>query len=103
MILWGRKALNEKEYGAFQLSVMIIIDAILINLGYLAFKLKFVDIPITNYQDYVRLIPWIAVLTVIFFQIYGLYDLKRKNFTDIFSTALSVIMIMVFTMALTFS
>jgi exopolysaccharide biosynthesis polyprenyl glycosylphosphotransferase len=104
MILWGRKALNEKEYGAFQLSVMIIIDAILINLGYfLAFKLKFVDIPITNYQDYVRLIPWIAVLTVIFFQIYGLYDLKRKNFTDIFfSTVLSVIMIMVFTMALTF-
>jgi len=83
---------------------MTIIDAVLINLGYfLAFRLKFVDIPLTNYQDYVRLIPWIAVLTAIFFRIYGLYDLKRKNLTDIFfSTVLSVIMIMVFTMALTF-
>lgn len=95
--------MNEKEFGAFQFSIMII-DAILINLGYfLAFKLKFVEIPVTNYQAYVRLIPWISVLTVIFFRIYGLYDLKRKNLTDIFfSTVLSVIMIMVFTMALTF-
>lgn len=95
--------MNEREFGAFQFSIMII-DAILINLGYfLAFKLKFVEIPVTNYQDYVRLIPWISVLTVIFFRIYGLYDLKRKNLTDIFfSTVLSASMIMVFTMALTF-
>ncbi|NLM42731.1 MAG: hypothetical protein GX201_01715 [Clostridiales bacterium] len=65
--------MNEKDFGAFQLSVMIIIDAILVNLGYFfAFKLKFVDIPMTNYQAYVRLIPWISVLTVIFFRIYGL-------------------------------
>jgi len=96
--------LSEKEFGAFQLSIMIIIDAVLINLGYfLAFKLKFVDIPLTNYQAYVRLIPWIVLLTIIFFRIYGLYDLKRKNFADIFfSTTLAVIMIMVFSMALTF-
>jgi len=95
--------LNEKDFGIFKL-VMIIIDAVLINLGYfLAFKLKFVEIPLNNYQDYARLIPWIAVMTVVLFRIYGLYDLKRKNFTDIlFSTVLSVIMIMVFTMALTF-
>ncbi|MGI6423710.1 MAG: sugar transferase [Tepidanaerobacteraceae bacterium] len=96
--------MNEKDIGAFHLSIMIIIDAILINLGYfLAFKLKFVEIPLQNYGDYIRLIPWIAILTVVFFRIYGLYNLKRKSFTDItFSTILSVIMIMVFTMALTF-
>ena len=96
--------MNEKDFGTFHLVVMMLIDAILVNLGYfLAFKLKFVEIPAYNYVDYVRLIPWIAVLAIVFFKVYGLYDIKRKNFTDIFfSSILSVIMIMVFTMALTF-
>ncbi|MGI5859850.1 MAG: hypothetical protein ACOX8P_11145, partial [Tepidanaerobacteraceae bacterium] len=96
--------MNEKDLGTFHLAAMMIIDAILVNLGYfLAFKLKFVEIPAYNYVDYVRLIPWIGVLAVVFFNVYGLYDIKRKNFTDIFfSSILSVIMIMVFTMALTF-
>ena len=62
--------MSEKDLGTFHIAVMMLIDAILVNLGYfLAFKLKFVEIPAYNYVDYVRLIPWIAVLAIVIFKI----------------------------------
>lgn len=96
----------KKERG-FQNTYLILIaamDAFLVNLSfYLAFKLRFTRIPMSNYYDYVSLIPYIIILTLLIFKIYGLYDIEGKTFTEItFSTLLSVIMIMILTMALTF-
>lgn len=96
--------MKRKKLGLLDSFFMVMIDAILINAGYiLAFKIRFGYLPVENYNDYMRMIPWIVVLTFFFFKIYGLYDLYRKSFADVaFSAALSVIMIMAFTVVLTF-
>lgn len=96
--------MKERKLGTLHLVLIAVMDAVLVNAGYfLAFRLRFETIPVQNYADYVRLIPWIVLLTFVFFKIYGLYDLEKKHFSEIlFSIVISVIMIMVFTMALTF-
>ncbi|MDN5301093.1 MAG: hypothetical protein PWQ60_607 [Thermoanaerobacteraceae bacterium] len=94
----------EKRVGTIHHIVIALIDAFLVNLGYyLAFQFRFENIPAANFADYVKLIPWIIITAFIIFKIYGLYDIERKTFTELlFTVILSLIMIMVFTMALTF-
>lgn len=93
-----------KELRGLHLAMLIFSDAFLVNVSYiLAFNLRFDVIPQANYNDYVRLIPWIVFLTIILFRIYGLYYIERKGFGELFfSTILSVFLLNVFVMALTF-
>jgi len=94
----------EKRVGTIHHVIIAIMDVFLVNLGYyLAFKFRFENIPAANFVDYVRLIPWIIIMAFVIFRVYGLFDIERKTFTELlFSLALSLVMIMVFTMALTF-
>ncbi|MCG0276570.1 MAG: sugar transferase [Thermosediminibacteraceae bacterium] len=96
--------MRERESSSLHLAFLILSDALLVNAGYiLAFKIRFTVIPAANFNDYVRLIPWIAFLTIILFRIYGLYFIERKSFGELFfSTVLSVFVLNVFVMALTF-
>lgn len=93
-----------REFSGLHLALLILSDALLVNAGYiLAFKMRFDVIPAANYHDYVRLIPWIMFLTVVLFRIYGLYFVERKGFGELFfSTVLSVFVLNIFVMALTF-
>lgn len=95
---------KERGLKSVHLILTAFMDAFIVHLSfYLAFRARFTKIPLPNYNDYVSLTPYIMVLTILIFKIYGLYDIEVKTFTEIiFSTLLSVVMIMILTMALTF-
>ncbi|WP_069650409.1 sugar transferase [Caloranaerobacter ferrireducens] len=85
--------------------VMIIIDLSLVIIGYyLAYLFKFsFEIPERNLYPFIRLIPFIALVTLMFFDIYGLLSISRKTFIDtVFSLGIALFMILLSTMALSF-
>lgn len=81
--------LNSKFYGFIQ----IIVDVLLIHAGYLiAFYIRYLgEFPEANFPSYIRLIPWISLLAILMFFIYGLYDTIYKRWIEIFSSILWVI------------
>lgn len=86
-------------------AIMILVDLALIIIGfYLAFLFKFkFEIPQRNIQPFITLIPVIALLTLVYFDIYGLLTLGRRKYIDtVFSLAIAIFMISISTMALTF-
>lgn len=85
--------------------LQIIIDLVLVNLGfYIGFMIRFGGGSYGNYlQPYAELIPWISLITLIFFQVYGVFKCGDKPLLEtIYSAFLSLIFINIVTMALTF-
>ena len=58
----------------------------LVHLGYiLAFWFRYLgEFPEANFPSYVKLIPWISLLAVILFLVYGLYNMDYRRWIDIF-------------------
>lgn len=84
---------------------LIVGDIVLITLGYfLAFWIRFAFQPPTvNLQPYIRLLPLIVFFALAFFNVYGLYQIERKNFVDIGSSLiLSIFLLGIFIMASSF-
>lgn len=85
--------------------ITIILDIGLIFLGfYLSYLVKFnFNIPKRNIEPFITVLPIIALFTVLYFSIYGLLSVRRKTGLDtILSLAISLIMISLSTMAVTF-
>jgi hypothetical protein len=60
----------EKRVGTIYHIVIALIDAFLVNLGYyLAFQFRFENIPVANFTDYVRLIPWSIIMAFVIFKV----------------------------------
>ncbi len=66
--------------------ILITIDVGLVHLGYiLAFWFRYLGVfPEANFPSYVNLIPWISLLAVILFLVYGLYNMAYRRWIDIF-------------------
>jgi exopolysaccharide biosynthesis polyprenyl glycosylphosphotransferase len=89
----------------FLWTLIYLVDAALFIIGfYLAFILKFgVRIPDFNLQPFVRLIPYICLLVLVFFLSYDLYSASWKRRSEIvYSVVLTAIFTNVATMALSF-
>jgi len=87
-------------------TIRIIGDVIFVNLAFLlAFKLRFTGgIPTHNYNDYLNIIPYISIFSVLLFQMYNLYSnqLKRK-LDEVFYTFIpATFIIVLFTGAVTY-
>lgn len=85
--------------------ITMIIDIGLVLLGfYLSYLFKFnFDIPKRNIEPFIQVLPIIALLTVVFFDIYGLLSIRKKSSIDtILSLVISLAMISLLTMAFTF-
>lgn len=70
----------------------IAIDIGLVHLGYvLAFWLRYLgEFPEANFPSYIKLIPWISLLTVVLFLVYGLYNTAYRRWIDIFASIIWV-------------
>lgn len=82
-----------------------ILDCILVNAGYLlGFLIKFgVDIPGENFDAFMRLSPWIAVMTVISFWLIGGYeDDFQRHVEVIYNVAMGAFLTGIATMAIAF-
>ena len=82
-----------------------VVDLALIVLGvYLAYSLKFGSlIPQRNLEPFINLIPILMVISLVFFNVYGLLTIGRKSYSEtFFSLALSLLMITVTSIASTF-
>lgn len=68
--------------------IQIVIDVGLIHIGYiLAFWIRYLgEFPEANFPSYVKLIPWISLLTAVLFLIYGLYNTAYRRWIDIFAS-----------------
>ena len=82
-----------------------LIDLGLIVLGvYLSFALKFgFIIPERNFDPFISLIPTLLIISLCFFNVYGLFTIGRKTYTEtFFSLVVAVFMITVTSVATTF-
>lgn len=82
-----------------------VIDLSLIVLGvYLAFSFKFgFLIPQRNLEPFLNLIPLLLVISLVFFNVYGLFTIGRKSYTEtFFSLAISLFLITITSIASTF-
>lgn len=72
--------------------ILIAIDVGLVHLGYvLAFWLRYLgEFPEANFPSYIKLIPWISLLTVVLFLVYGLYNTAYRRWIDIFASIIWV-------------
>ncbi len=90
----------------FYKAIFSIFDLFLVNIGFLlAFWLKFgFDVPDYNWKPYVNLLPWISLAALILFYMFDLYsNWRRKNIYNlVYSIVLSIGLLSIFTMALTF-
>lgn len=85
--------------------LIAISDVLIINLAYLlAFYLKFdSQLPSFNFEPYLQIVPFISLVALILFNVYGLLSVVRKSRTEmIYSIGLTVIMLTISSMALTF-
>jgi len=65
-------------------SLLLIVDVLLILLAYIsAFYLRYDEVPQRNWDSFLSLMPWIALLAVFFLSIYELYAIHRKTVWDI--------------------
>ena len=87
-------------------TIRIIGDVIFVNLSFLlAFKLRFTGgIPTQNYNDYLNIIPYISIFSVLLFQMYNLYSNQLKRRLDeVFYTFIpATFIIVLFTGAVTY-
>lgn len=93
-----------KENKIFYLT-QLIVDLVLVNLGfYIAFIIRFGRDIFWDYTGpYTDLIPWISLVTMLFFQVYGVFKCGEKSFLEtLYSAFLSLIFINIVTAALTF-
>lgn len=71
---------NRKYFKAF----VLLVDILLIILAYVAaFHLRYAEIQQRNWDSFVSLTPWIALLALMFFSVYELYYLQSKTIWDI--------------------
>lgn len=85
--------------------IQVVFDLVWVNLGfYIGFMIRFRGSNFVDYlQPYTELIPWISLITLIFFQVYGVFKCGDKSLLEtIYSAFLSLIFIDIVTMALTF-
>lgn len=87
----GYYAMRNLNTRLFQTS-LIIIDVALVHLGYvLAFFIRYLgEFPEANFPSYINLIPWISLLTVVLFLVYGLYSTSYRRWIDIFASIIWV-------------
>lgn len=93
-----------KENKWFYLT-QIFVDLVLVNLGfYIGFMIRFRGTNFADYlQPYTELIPWISLIALVFFQVYGVLKCGDKSLLEtIYSAFLSLIFVNIVTMALTF-
>lgn len=81
------------------------VDSICIALGYiLIFLIKFKgNIPQRNVESFIKTIPYICIVAVLLFSIYGMYSFIQKNIGEIiFSIALISILLMIISTSIAF-
>ncbi|GAW94055.1 sugar transferase [Calderihabitans maritimus] len=68
--------------------LLILGDLLLVNSAFiLAFLIRFKGrLPAANFDPYVKLFPWISLVAVAFFNLYGLYYTVRRNWRDLLSS-----------------
>lgn len=73
---------------------LLVLDLVLINLGYIfAFLLKFgMDIPDENFTAYLSTWPWLTMSAAALFYFYGLYGGYRWRWPEIFSSLICVVL-----------
>lgn len=84
---------------------VFIVDLLLVHIGFIiAYILRFsINPPMINFMPYYQLIPVITLSTILLFNIYGLYTISRKAYSDIlFSLIISLILLQIITTASTF-
>lgn len=94
----------KKESKLFYI-LQTLIDIILVNLGfYTAFIIRFKEgLMNSHITPYIEIIPLISLTTLIFFYIYGVFRCGEKSYLEtIYSAFLSLIFVIISTMALTF-
>ena len=71
-------------------------DVLLVNLGIvLSFWLRFGgNIPRSNFQSYINIIPMVSVMTLLIFNFYGLYHTTRKTWSEIVASLMASIAIL---------
>ncbi len=85
--------------------LLYIVDATLVNFGfYLAFLLRFgYPVPAVNVAPFMRLIPYISLFILVFFWFFELYSHTwKRRLETLYSVIITVLLINVVTMALTF-
>lgn len=85
--------------------ILYIVDAGLVNMGFfLAFRLRFGStIPAANLNPFLQLIPYVGLLTIVLFWFFELYSPSwKKSLETLYSVIISVLIVNVATMALTF-
>lgn len=90
---------------SFITAVEIIVDAFLINLGFiLGFFLRFnFELPEPNFSTYTDIAPVVTVTAILLFYFYGLFSKLRKSlYETVLSVSISLALLSIFTMAITF-
>jgi exopolysaccharide biosynthesis polyprenyl glycosylphosphotransferase len=85
-------------------ALMLATDILLIILAYIsAFYLRYDEIPQRNWDSFISLLPWIALLTLFFLSIYELYSIYNKTVWDLIRNVfVAVTLISFLTMSLSF-
>ncbi|NLW24784.1 MAG: sugar transferase [Clostridia bacterium] len=97
--------MGNEEFSNLKKILICVLDLFLINLAYiLAFYIRFdFSLPKTNFDPYVTIIPFISLLALVLINVYGLLSVVRKSrFEIVYSIALTVVIITISGMALTF-
>jgi exopolysaccharide biosynthesis polyprenyl glycosylphosphotransferase len=85
--------------------IRIIGDIIFVNLSFfIVLKLRFGEIPPSNYNAFIKVIPYISIFSIILFYMYNLYtnQLKRRMDEIIYSFIPASFIIVLFTGAVTY-
>lgn len=65
-------------------SLLLVVDIVLVIFAYIAaFLLRYDEIPQRNWDSFMSLLPWIALLALFFLSIYELYSINRKSIWDV--------------------
>jgi len=102
----GRKHVSDKISGTKSLAVLILYDAVLVNIAtVLAFLVRFSGrIPAVNFRAYLEVALWITIVRVVIFYFVGLYekDEEADAFDVFYSVFLAVSIGSVIMVALSF-
>ena len=97
--------MGNEEFSNLKKILICVLDLFLINLAYiLAFYIRFdFSLPKTNFDPYVTIIPFISLLALVLINVYGLLSVVRKSrFEIVYSITLTVVIITISGMALSF-
>lgn len=84
---------------------MIIVDILIIWFSiYISYMIKFsFNPPSFNYDAFLKTIPFIVIMYLVFMYAFGLVDILKQSFLEIiYSVFLSIVMLFISTMAITF-